>query len=306
MPILTKRRFTDLTPSEFENFTFDVLSSGGVQSLTWRTPGADGGRDIEGEVFTRDFSGATNSEIWYFECKRYSTSLDWPLVYNKVAHADVNNADFLLIVTTSNPSPTCETQITTWNHSRRSPRIRVWRGYELDALVSRFPAVAAKYGLREPIDAPAGEFLALALEISKISQAAYASITHGLDSLMAVEASAALSELFSARAQDMAQHGRFVPLPSTPNSTLFPWTNCATHVPLNDVALRASLCAFRFVTGASSVDFTQQGDCWIAVPNSPRLAVRESGIHLLAIVGIWADLELTIISNDQLRVKSRA
>jgi len=113
------RAFGDLSPSEFENFTYDVLSAAGVRGLTWRTPGADGGRDIEGHVSTLDFSGVESRQRWYFECKRYTNSLDWPLIYAKVAFADANGADFLLVVTNSNPSPACETQIATWNSEHR-------------------------------------------------------------------------------------------------------------------------------------------------------------------------------------------
>jgi len=60
MPIeLAVRNFSDLAPSEFENFSFDILNAAGVRNLTWRTPGADGGRDIEGSIFVTDFSGSS-------------------------------------------------------------------------------------------------------------------------------------------------------------------------------------------------------------------------------------------------------
>src|SRR5438034_345678 len=44
-----------LHPEQFENLTYDILFLSGVQNLRWRTPSADGGRDLEGEVSTVDF-----------------------------------------------------------------------------------------------------------------------------------------------------------------------------------------------------------------------------------------------------------
>jgi hypothetical protein len=40
------KTFLTLTPTEFENLVFDLLISRGMVNVAWRTPGADGGRDI--------------------------------------------------------------------------------------------------------------------------------------------------------------------------------------------------------------------------------------------------------------------
>src|SRR5262249_18026984 len=85
-----------LPPGEFENLAYDLLFLSGVQNLRWRTPGADGGRDLEGEVAVIDFSGETFRQRWYIECKRYAKSVDWPTVYEKLTVALNHQADFLL------------------------------------------------------------------------------------------------------------------------------------------------------------------------------------------------------------------
>ncbi|MER9233820.1 restriction endonuclease [Mesorhizobium sp. M0622] len=299
------RTFADISPLEFENFTYDILSAGGMRHLTWRTPGADGGRDLEGDVFTCDYSGFTNRERWYVECKRYAASLDWPLIYGKIAHADTNRADFLLVVTNSNPSPACETQISIWNEARRSPRIRVWRGYELHVLANRFPAIAAKYGLRPSPDSTVAEFLDLALEISKISQAAYAAVTLGTDATPAIEASSALSELFSVRARDMAEYGRFIPLPLMQQLEIYPWVRCGQAIDANDVAIRASLSTFRLITGALSLQLERQGGWLVAIPDAVRIKIGSAGNRLMSVVAIWSDLELVIQVDQSLRISKR-
>jgi hypothetical protein len=97
--------FTNLSPYQFENLTYDLLQAAGLKRLVWRTPGSDGGRDIEGLYTAIDFSSYHYTQKWYIECKRYSSSIDWPTVWNKIAYADARKVDFLLLVTNSNPSP---------------------------------------------------------------------------------------------------------------------------------------------------------------------------------------------------------
>jgi Restriction endonuclease len=91
--------FTDLSPHQFENLTVDLLQVAGLKRLVWRTLGPDGGRDIEGFYTSIDFSNYYYTKRWYIECKRYSSSIDWPTVWNKIAYADARKANFLLFVT---------------------------------------------------------------------------------------------------------------------------------------------------------------------------------------------------------------
>lgn len=304
---LPLRSFSDLSPTEFENFAFDVLNLSNVRNLTWRTPGADGGRDIEGEIFTVDFSGFSTRQRWYFECKRYASSLDWALVYAKVAHADANGADFLLVITNSSPSPSCETSISTWNSAGRSPQIRFWRGYELGFIADQFPAVAAKYGLRRSAEPLAGQFLDLALEISKISQGAYAATIVGTDPISAIEASAALSELFLVRAKNLAEHGQFVALPADTKPQLYPWVVAIPEMIISETALRASLAAFRFAVRAKNLRVVEQNGVYLAIsePAPQTKLLSESAQRLLGLVGLWSDFDLVILDDGTLRIATR-
>jgi restriction endonuclease Mrr len=119
-----------LPPDAFENLTYDLLFLSGLRNLRWRTPSADGGRDIEGEFSVIDFSGETNVQKWYIECKRYAQTLNWPTVYEKLAIAENHHADYLLFVTTSNFSVPCRDEVERHNKARRV-KIRIWPFYEL-------------------------------------------------------------------------------------------------------------------------------------------------------------------------------
>jgi restriction endonuclease Mrr len=139
-------RLKRLQPEEFENLTYDILFLSGVQNLRWRTPSADGGRDLEGDVAVVDFSGESVRQHWYIECKRYAKSLNWPTVYEKLTVAINHAADYLLFVTTSNFSPQCRDEVQKHN-DKNSVQIRIWPFYHLEYLLSVHGQVAVKYGL---------------------------------------------------------------------------------------------------------------------------------------------------------------
>src|SRR5438876_5270353 len=134
MRLLTKLK--QLQPRDFENLIYDLLVLRGMRNLRWRTPGTDAGRDIEGDFDARDFSGDIRSERWYVECKRHALTVDWPVVYGKLAYADSQQADFLLVCTTGSLSPQCKDEIARHERNRRTPRMRAWEGALLEVMIA--------------------------------------------------------------------------------------------------------------------------------------------------------------------------
>jgi Restriction endonuclease len=198
-----------LPPDGFENLTYDLLFLSGLRNLRWRTPSADGGRDLEGEFSVIDFSGETNVERWYVECKRYQTALNWPTVYEKLAIAENHNADYLLFVTTSNFSAPCRDEVERHNKLRRV-KIRIWPFYRLAHYLSVHGQVAAKYGLVDASNLAQFPFNSIIFEITKMTQSIQAALLFGGDVSSRVELLAAMMELLAARTSDVQDHGRFV------------------------------------------------------------------------------------------------
>ena len=128
-------RLKALAPAEFENLAYDLLFLSGVQNLRWRTPSADGGRDLEGYAPVMDFSGEVVQQRWYIECKRYAQSLNWHTVYEKLAVAMNHDASYLLFVTTANFSSPCRDEVQRHNE-KHLVQIRIWPFYYLDQLLS--------------------------------------------------------------------------------------------------------------------------------------------------------------------------
>lgn len=252
---MTSINFHALTPTQFENLAYDLLTWRGLRNANWRTPGADGGRDIEGHFDIRDLSGTYQTQKWYVDCKRYAKSIDWPTVYEKLSFATNHNADYLLIVCTPTVSPQCRTEINTWNSKRTTTFIRTWEPHYLEQLLIEHPEVAIKHGFRKPylLDAPG--FVEIAFEASKCADAAYSRAAFNDDSnIPELELASALSNFLaiqmqqprttvatqSYRAFQKATDG-YDWLTVTPSST-------PDHVDLDGAALRAVLCILRLIS----------------------------------------------------------
>ena len=208
MASVSEKRLVALHPTVFENLTFDLVRADRMENVNWRTPGADGGRDIEGELPMRDFAGHTRRFRWLIECKRYKAAVSWPTVWEKVAYADGSQADFLLLVTTGKFSTRCLDEIQKWNNLGRRPAIRVWPGHEVAYRLFLKPALAAKYDLLDGRVPSAVEVSSLSLHVSRMAQAALAH-TDPVKLKRFVLAASNLANLLYVRSMDLADIGCF-------------------------------------------------------------------------------------------------
>ena len=235
-----------LHPEQFENLTYDILLLSGVQNLRWRTPSADGGRDLEGEVSSVDFSGETVKQRWYIECKRYAASVDWPTIYQKLSIAINHQADYLLLVTTANVSVPCRDEIQRHNE-QREVQIRVWPFYYLEQLLTVHGQVAVKYGLVKSPQALHVDFERIILELNKLAQATHAAVEFGQKSMDRVVLIAVFTELISRRIEDSRKHGRFMTHRFKPDRDTFEWCkpNPLPAASFDATSLRAALATIK-------------------------------------------------------------
>ncbi|TDR39640.1 restriction endonuclease [Tahibacter aquaticus] len=200
---------TALTPSQFENLVLDLVQLLGLKNCVWRTPGRDVGRDIQGEYFRPDFSGFTRQEIWYVECKRYTESVSWPIVWEKIAYAETHCADVLLFVTSSTLSPQAVDEVNRWNETRKSPVIRFWGAPDLLNRMGLYPQLLVKYGLSaNPVIDSAISILPLTKILTKYANTAGSYREFGKSRDRIDEAIHALSELISARLEEVENRGK--------------------------------------------------------------------------------------------------
>jgi hypothetical protein len=290
-------RLKRLQPAEFENLTYDILFLSGVQNLRWRTPSADGGRDLEGDIAVIDFSGETVRQRWYIECKRYAKSLNWPTVYEKLTVAVNQNADFLLFVTTSTFSPQCRDEVQRHNE-KHGVQIRIWPFYHLEHLLSVHGQVAVKYGLvREPQNLHV-DFEKIIFELTKLAQSTYAALAFGANSTDRIELIASFTELISARIDDVKRHGHFTNRRFRPDRDSYDW--CKPYpIPalrFDSTSLRAALSTIKTTLGLAQLNYVIQNDnVVVSVPSTATLRTNQL-FSLISTFGLidW-DLEPKLI-----------
>lgn len=277
-----------LAPRDFEHLTYDLLVLSGLRNAVWRTPGADAGRDIEGDYVAIDLSESSALQHWYVECKRYSRTLDWPAVFGKIAYASNHGADFLLVVTTGLLSPQCRSELSTRDMRRERPSVRVWDGPSLENLVSRQPLLLAKYALGATTDRDGLRLGPLVTIASKAVQSAYASTTSELRE-PALEFAAATMELLSSWSKWEAPQRlkRFVY-----GRDSYPWCHVAAGIDLSTYdayGLRALLAALRFYAGLRRVKVRQeQNQVFVDLSGITVSQVLEGAIRS---IGLWTNIE---------------
>lgn len=199
----------DLSATGFEQLCFDIVRELNFHNPKWRTPGSDGGRDIEALRDVIDPTFETTTEKWFIECKKYASSLSWPIVYEKCGHADALNADYLFVMTSSSASTTCLDRISAWNASNKKPKIRLWGKHDIEAHLEVRPHIAAKHGLFLSPRSHVG-FEELALEMTKVVSTIYAKHQFGKDLSRPLQYANLLARCWQIRVQQIEMFSRFV------------------------------------------------------------------------------------------------
>ncbi len=263
----------------------------GLRNVTWRTPGADGGRDIEAEQMEPDFAGVHTSAKWFVECKRYSRSVDWPTIYEKVAYADSLHADYLLMCTSSKFTPAALTQATNWNTGRRFPKIRLWPGHELEKQLRRFPDIESKYGLSVAPNTPGRSIVTLALALSKTIASHHSALVFNEQTpdrmLLAAQS---LADLLQQRMEDIKRRARIEPiLCPLPNDTR--WTIRGNKFKVDLFALSAFFGYLHALTGSNLTVFGEgEYECVVSI-NEAEKRVLENYREVFLSIALWGDFE---------------
>ena len=289
-----------LSSTQFENLIYDCIRSIGVRNLVWRTPGSDGGRDIEGEVIVTDLIGVDNVEKWYVECKRYKQSVDWPTIWKKIAYADSQCADVFLLATNSNPSPACENEISNWNRRKRSPAIRILRGYALVELLTTKSQISLCHGLIDKETNIDKQVLSLARLVLGIVQAANSRFTFGFDGKLALEVAGLLTELLEQRLSDIANYGCFGSGHMCRNMTTSSpkWMKAAgDYSDIEEVAYLSTAASLMYFSGAKEISTISGGNSYSYSLMKPKFRVDASSPALVTVFE-WACGELDGINDN--------
>lgn len=303
-------KLSKLAPKQFENLIYDLLIRRGLINVCWRTPGVDGGRDIQGEFPIQDFSGSSRVEKWYVECKRYTSAIDWPTVKDKLAYAHNHGADFLLLCTTSFLSPRCKDEVNTRDGRNERPRIRYWEGADLEILISNDSVLKSKYGLsREQHERELSALFLLSLVTKTMHQIYGETSMHG-HVTPSIEFAAAASEYATLWVQTPYEDRIRLRHRISVDRDLYPWAHLRGNADFSQwdsYPLRTLLTGVRMITAAPKLDVTfEQGPHsrnLIRISPVPRQSAK-AGIELLNIVTQLSNWEWSI-SNDALTITQR-
>lgn len=136
--------FEQLTPRDFEHLCYELLLRYGYQELIWRQGGADSGRDIEGTLLFSNHIHPKKTK-WFFECKHYTSSGVPPAELNsKIAWADAERPDFLVIFASSYITKDARTWLEQIQ-SQKLYKIVVIEGPDLKNRLLQFPALIEQF-----------------------------------------------------------------------------------------------------------------------------------------------------------------
>lgn len=297
-----------LSPAQFENLVFDLLVVRGLRNAAWRTPGADGGRDVEGDVFLTDPSGEIRVERWYADAKRYQNTLDWPSVFAKLAYASNARADTLLIATTGLLSPNCRSEVSRHNSNRLGPRIRYWDLPRLVALLDGDQAVADKHGIRDSSGVSGASLLPLAELLAKSVAGLHAAFETGATRGSNPELAAALAELLVVRTRDLRTLGRASFAQFRPERDLYEWSRSDKAVSFDGFdahGTRALLAMSRFLWDCNDVKVAASaGDLTLKPESGTRSQAGESFLRDLKLVSFWGNVDF-VLEQDFLTISAR-
>jgi hypothetical protein len=291
------RSLIDLSPTEFENLTFDLVVAMGLKNVAWRTPGADGGRDIEATAPVKDFSGKHTSQKWFIECKRYSGSVDWPTIYGKLAYADSHVADYLLMCTSSQFTPAAITHADEWNNQRRNTKIRLWPSHVLEQQLLSHPDIQLKYGLTNTPGSPGQTIVNLALVLSKTVATHYSNLVFSdVEPDRMLEASRCISELITQRMTDLAEKAK-IALVLKPNENDASATYVGKSFEIDHYGFQA-LNMYLFALSKRPLTFVGVSDHSCKAEITPEhLELLERYSHVFDAIATWGDFELQTHAN---------
>lgn len=301
MKELVTRELKDLDPTEYENFIYDVAIVHGFKNVVWRTPGPDGGRDIEATYSRINPFGDVVTEKWYIECKKYKTSVSWPIIYPKIAYAHSGGADILCIAAFPNPSPNCETEISKWNKINVHPKITTIRPYALKFDTPMMNKIGVKFRIIEP------SIQSIPIELIKLSanlaEQANSVALIGLSAEAYLDAAAKfswLSRALSDREYELNADGAKYRANSDGES----WIENDQDLELPSDIVRALASLMRVVSQAGRISLATDGNQIVFASDQMRIPLT----HLegaLREVAVMANLELTL-SDNSIAVRRRS
>lgn len=166
-------RFDGLTPTDFEEFCFDLLSELQFVNVDWRkgTPKgsspADRGRDIVAELDRDDVDGHMFRETWFVDCKHYERGVPPDALQRTVAWAQAERPNTVLFIASGYFTNGAKDWITRFcAENKPAFRIRTWEMPQLRRLLGDHLDVAFRHDVQTETLRRVSDILAAEAEVS--------------------------------------------------------------------------------------------------------------------------------------------
>lgn len=146
-------RFDGLSPTEFEECCFDLLTECGFINVDWRKGTAknaspsDRGRDITAEFHRDDVDGHQYVETWFVDCKHYKRGVPPEALQGTITWAQSERPSTVLFIASGYLSNSAKDWIATYAKTDPPFRIRVWELPQLRRLLADRLEVAFKHNV---------------------------------------------------------------------------------------------------------------------------------------------------------------
>lgn len=144
-------QFDGLSPTDFEEFCFDLMVESGFTNVDWRkgTPKdaspADRGRDIVATLEREDVDGHRYSEKWFVDCKHYQRGVPPDALQGTVTWAQAERPDTVLFIASGYLTNGAKDWIAAFERNQPPFRVRTWELPQLRRLLADHLDVAFKH-----------------------------------------------------------------------------------------------------------------------------------------------------------------
>ncbi len=147
-----KPHFGHLSPTDFEEFSSDLLGALNFVNIDWRkgTPltssPADKGRDIVAHQIRKDIDGSVRLEKWFVDCKHFKKAVPAKELDNLLTWAQAERPDVALFVVSGYLSNSAKEHLETYERNNRPPfKIKYWELPQIEKLARRKFSLLRKY-----------------------------------------------------------------------------------------------------------------------------------------------------------------
>jgi hypothetical protein len=165
--------FDALSPTDFEEFCFDLMLETGFVNVDWRkgTPKdsspADRGRDIVAQVDHADVDGHRYSETWFVDCKHYERGVPPEALQGTIAWAQAERPSTVLFIASGYFTNGAKDWIAGYVENTRPPfRVRTWEMPQLRRLLADHLDVAFRHDVQTETLRKVADILAAEGELS--------------------------------------------------------------------------------------------------------------------------------------------